>query len=87
MLKQEQEGYELLSEKQMSECDERLQQYLRRGRTGGREPNYPKRIGRNGSGRTRRISRDSIYARSYFATDPGTDLTQIDGIDVRLQRP
>jgi transposase len=65
MLKQEQDGYEFC-QKQMSECDERLQQYPQQREDRSKEPNYPKRIGRNGSGRRRPISRGSICARSYF---------------------
>jgi len=43
MLKQEQEGYEFC-QKQMSECDDDYSSICGRGRTGAREPNYPKRI-------------------------------------------
>ncbi len=65
MLKQEQDGYEFC-QKQMNECDERLQQYLQQREDRSKGAELPKE-NRNGSGRTRRISRGSICARSYFA--------------------
>jgi transposase len=65
MLKQEQDGYEFC-QKQMSAMSD-SSSICGRGRIGAREPNYPKRIGRSGSGRRRRISRGSTCARNYFA--------------------
>jgi len=60
VLQQEQDGYEFC-QKQMAECDQRLQQYLRKKKRGN-APQF------------------DLRAELFRMT--GTDLTQIDGIDV-----
>ena len=81
MLKQEQDGYEFC-QKQMSECDERLQQYLRQreDRSKGAElpeENRKERLRKNKTNKPRFDLRTELFRMT------GTDLTQIDGVDVR----
>jgi transposase len=66
VLKQEQDGYEFC-QKQMAECDRRLEQYLQE-RTGVQVPVCQRRSARIGSRRRRRgIRRSSACARTCFA--------------------
>jgi len=81
MLKQEQDGYEFC-QKQMSECDERLQQYLRQREDRSRgaelpEENRKERLRKNKTNKPRFDLRTELFRMT------GTDLTQVDGIDVR----
>jgi len=79
-LKQEQEGYEFCR-KQMAECDDRLQQYLhqRPDRSAGASLPEEKRKER----RRRKVNKPQFDLRADLFRMTGTDLTQIDGIDVR----
>jgi transposase len=80
MLKQEQDGYEFC-QKQMSECDERLQQYLRQKEDRSKGAELPE------ENRKERLRKKTNKPRFDLRTElfrmTGTDLTQIDGIDVR----
>ena len=80
-LKQEQDGYEFC-QNQMNECDEQLQQYLqqREDRSKGAELPEEKRKERLRKIKTNK-PRFDLRAELFRMT--GTDLTQIDGIDVR----
>jgi hypothetical protein len=64
VLKQEQDGYEFY-QKQMAECDRRLQQYLQH-RIGVKAPVCQRRSGRNGSRRRKGMRRCSAWARTCF---------------------
>jgi transposase len=67
----------------MAECDQRLQQYLLSSkRTETRGSVCRKKSGRNGSGRERKGILHSFDLRAELFRMTGTDLTQIDGIDV-----
>src|SRR6266481_3113162 len=81
MLKQEQDGYEFC-QKQIAECDERLQQYLRQREDRSRgaelpEENRKERLRKNKTNKPRFDLRTELFRMT------GTDLTQVDGIDVR----
>jgi len=80
MLKQEQDGYEFC-QKQMSECDERLQQYLRQKEDRSKGAELPE------ENRKERLRKKTNKPRFDLRTElfrmTGTDLTQIDAIDVR----
>jgi transposase len=81
LLQQEQESYEFC-QKQMSECDERLQHFLQRreDRSAGASLPEEKRKERLKKKKTNK-PRFDLRAELFRMT--GTDLTQIDGIDVR----
>src|SRR6267378_1958771 len=81
MLKQEQDGYEFC-QKQIAECDARLEQYLQQtpDRSQGAslpEENRKERLRKNKTNKPRFDLRTELFRMT------GTDLTQIDGIDVR----
>jgi transposase len=80
MLKQEQEGYEFC-QKQIAECDVRLEQYLqqRPDRSQGASLPEEKRKGRL----QKKAKNPQFDLRTSLFRITGTDLTQIDGIDVR----
>lgn len=80
VLKQEQDGYEFC-QRQMAECDARLEEYLkeREDRSGGASLPEERRRGRlkKKKGNAPRFNlREGLFRMS------GTDLTQIDGVDV-----
>src|SRR5712692_4625372 len=81
MLKQEQDGYEFC-QKQIAECDERLQQYLqqREDRSAGASLPEEKRKERL---RKKKKNKPRFDLRAELFRMTGTDLTRIDGIDVR----
>src|SRR6202011_2292947 len=81
VLKQEQNGYEFC-QKQMAECDQRLQQYLqqREDRSAGAKLPEEKRKERLRKKKKGNAPRFDLRAELFRLT--GTDLTQIDGIDV-----
>src|ERR1019366_7838882 len=81
LLQQEQDSYEFC-QKQMSECDERLQHFLQRreDRSAGASLPEEKRKERLKKKKTNK-PRFDLRAELFRMT--GTDLTQIDGIDVR----
>jgi hypothetical protein len=81
LLKQEQKGYEFC-QKQIAECDGRLQQYLkqREDRSAGTslpEEHRKERLGK------KKENKPQFDLRAELFRMTGTDLTQIDGIDVR----
>src|ERR1700730_4256839 len=80
-LKQEQDGYEFCL-KQMAECDERLQQYLkqREDRSAGASLPEEKRKERL---RKKKENKPQFDLRAELFRMTGTDLTRIAGIDVR----
>ncbi len=80
VLKQEQEGYEFC-QRQMAECDARLEQYLnqRSDRSGGASLPEEKRKGRR---KKKKGNAPRFDLREALFRMTGTDLTQIDGIDV-----
>jgi transposase len=80
VLKQEQEGYEFC-QKQMAECDRQLEKYLlqREDRSHGVQLPEEKRKGRI---KKRRGNKPQFDLRGELFRMTGTDLTQIDGIDV-----
>jgi transposase len=80
MLRQEQEGYEFC-QKQMAECDEQLQQYLRQRKdqsAGARLPEEKRKARRNKN----RKNRPQFDVREQLFRTTGVDLSRIDGIDV-----
>src|SRR5207253_744089 len=80
MLKQEQEGYEFC-QRQIAECDARLEQYLQQtpDRSQGASLPEEKRKGRL----QKKAKNPQFNLRTALFRITGTDLTQIDGIDVR----
>ncbi|MGB7846626.1 MAG: IS110 family transposase [Candidatus Acidiferrum sp.] len=80
VLKQEQEGYEFC-QKQMADCDRQLQRYLqqREDRRQGAELPEEKRKGRR---RQKKGNAPRFDLRAELFRMTGTDLTQIDSIDV-----
>jgi transposase len=79
VLKQEQDGYEFC-QKQMAECDQQLEEYLkgREDRSGGANLPEEKRKERR---RKKRGNAPRFDLREALFRMSGTDLTQIDGID------
>jgi transposase len=80
LLKQEQNGYEFC-QKQIAECDGRLQQYLqqREDRSAGTSLPEEQRKERL---RKKKENKPQFDLRAELFRMTGTDLTQIDGIDV-----
>jgi len=80
VLKQEQAGYEFC-QKQMAECDERLEEYLkqREDRSGGESLPEEQRKSRR---KKKKGNAPRFDLRGGLFQMTGTDLTQIDGIDV-----
>jgi transposase len=80
VLEQEQEGYEFC-QKQMAECDKRLEQYLkqREDRSGDASLPEEKRKGRR---KKKKGNAPRFDLREELFRMTGTDLTQVDGIDV-----
>ena len=80
VLKQEQDGYEFC-QKQMAECDRQLEQYLqqREDRSQGAPLPEEKRKGRL---KKKKGNAPQFDLRAELFRMTGTDLTQIDGIDV-----
>lgn len=81
LLKQEQDGYEFCL-KQMAECDIRLEQYLQQSedRSAGASLPEEKRKERL---RKKKQNKPRFDLRAELFRMTGTDLTRIDGIDVR----
>src|SRR5215467_3517071 len=80
MLQQELDGYEFC-QKQMAECDEQLQQYLRQRKdqsAGARLPEEKRKARRNKN----RKNRPQFDVREQLFRTTGVDLSRIDGIDV-----
>jgi transposase len=81
VLQQEQDGYEFC-QKQMAECDRQLDQYLQRSedRSHGGPPPEEKRKER--LKKRKNANKPQFSLREGLFRMTGTDLTQIDGIDV-----
>jgi transposase len=81
LLQQEQNGYEFC-QKQMAECDQRLEQYLRQREDRSAGVNLPeeKRKGRLRKKKNGNTPQFDLRAGLFRMT--GTDLTRIDGVDV-----
>ena len=80
VLQQEQDGYEFC-QKQMAECDQRLEQYLKQREDRSAGANLPEekrkeRLKKKKGNKPRFDLRNGLFRMS------GTDLTRIDGIDV-----
>ena len=80
VLQQEQDGYEFC-QRQIAECDARLEQYLkqREDRSGGQNLPEEKRKGRR---KKKKGNAPRFELREELFRMTGTDLTQIDAIDV-----
>jgi transposase len=81
LLKQEQKGYEFC-QKQIAECDGRLQQYLKQTEDRSAGTSLPEEQ-RKGRLRKKKENKPQFDLRAELFRMTGTDLTQIDGIDVR----
>jgi transposase len=80
VLKQEQEGYEFC-QKQMAACDEQLKQYLQNREDRSQGVPLPKET-RKGRLKKKKGNAPQFDLRAELFRMSGTDLTQIDGIDV-----
>jgi transposase len=80
LLQQEQDGYEFC-QKQMAECDQRLEQYLQQkaDRSAGASLPEEKRKGRR---KKKNGNKPRFDMRTGLFRMSGTDLTRIDGVDV-----
>jgi len=80
VLKQEQEGYEFCLQ-QMVECDRQLEQYLQQREDRSQGACLPKET-RKGRLKKNKKGKPAFDLRAELFRMTGTDLTQIDGIDV-----
>jgi len=80
VLKQEQEGYEFC-QKQMAACDEQLKQYLQQREDCSQGASLPEET-RKGRLSMKKGNRPQFDLRADLFRMTGTDLTQIDSIDV-----
>ncbi len=80
VLKQEQEGYEFC-QKQMAECDQRLEQYLKQRPDRSAGATLPEET-RKGRRRRKKGNAPQFGLRAALFRMTGVDLTRIDGIDV-----
>jgi transposase len=80
VLKQEQDGYEFC-QKQMAECDERLQQYLKQRKDRSAAANLPEEKRKERLRKKKKGNAPRFDLRAELFRLTGTDLTQIDGID------
>ncbi len=80
VLKQEQEGYEFCQQ-QMAECDWQLEQYLQQREDRSQGTSLPKEV-RKGRLVRRKGNKPAFALRAELFRITGTDLTQVDGIDV-----
>jgi transposase len=80
VLQQEQNGYEFC-QKQMAECDKRLEQYLERRKDRSAGANLPEEK-RKGRLQKKKGNKPRFDLRTGLFRMTGTDLTRIDGIDV-----
>jgi transposase len=80
VLKQEQEGYEFCQQ-QMAECDRQLEQYLQRRDDRTQGASLPKEM-RKGRLVRKKGNKPAFDMRAALFRITGTDLTQVDGIDV-----
>jgi transposase len=80
VLKQEQEGYEFCQQ-QMAECDRQLQQYLQQREDRSQGASLPQEM-RKGRLLRKKGNKPMFALRTELFRITGTDLTQVDGIDV-----
>jgi transposase len=80
VLKQEQDGYEFC-QKQMAECDRQLERYLQDREDRSQGASLPEET-RQGRHRKKKGNAPQFDLRGELFRMSGTDLTQIDGIDV-----
>src|SRR5690348_13750601 len=81
VLQQEQDGYEFC-QKQMAECDQRLQQYLQQQEDRSHGTNLPEEKRKERLRKKKKGNAPQFDLRTELFRTTGTDLTQIDGIDV-----
>src|SRR5467141_1300659 len=80
VLKQEQHGYEFC-QKQMAACDRQLEQYLQQSEDRSQGTRLPEEM-RKGRLQKKKGNRPQFDLRAELFRMTGTDLTQIDGLDV-----
>ena len=80
MLKQEQQGYEFCQQ-QMAACDRQLEQYLQQSEDRSQGTRLPEEM-RKGRLQKKKGNRPQFDLRAELFRMTGTDLTQIDGLDV-----
>jgi transposase len=80
VLKQEQQGYEFCQQ-QMAACDRQLQQYLQQRGDRSRGASLPEEM-RKGRLQKKKGNKPQFDLRAELFRTTGTDLTQIDGLDV-----
>ncbi len=81
VLQQEQDGYEFC-QKQMAECDRRLQQYLKQREDRSAGANLPEEKRKERLRKKKKGNTPQFDLRVELFRMTGADLTQIDGIDV-----
>jgi len=81
VLQQEQDGYEFC-QKQMAECDQRLQQYLQQQEDRSHGASLPEEKRKERLRKKKKGNAPQFDLRAELFRVTGTDLTQIDGIDV-----
>ena len=81
VLQQEQDGYEFC-QKQMAECDQRLQQYLQQQEDQSHGASLPEEKRKERLRKKKKGNAPQFNLRAELFRMTGTDLTQIDGIDV-----
>src|SRR5499427_8299330 len=81
VLQQEQDGYQFCL-KQMAECDQRLQQYLQQQEDRSQGASLPQEKRKERLKKRRNGNAPQFDMRTELFRMTGTDLTQIDGIDV-----
>src|SRR6202171_2291903 len=81
VLQQEQDGYEFC-QKQMAECDQRLQQYLPQLEDRSHGASLPEEKRKERLRKKKKGNAPQFDLRAELFRMTGTDLTQIDGIDV-----
>src|SRR6202795_4610734 len=81
VLQQEQDGYEFC-QKQMAECDQRLQQYLQRLKDRSHGAGLPEEKRKERLRKKKKGNAPQFDLRAELFRMTGTDLTQVDSIDV-----
>jgi transposase len=81
VLKQEQKGYEFC-QKQMTECDQRLNQYLQQREDRSQGATLPEEKRKERRRKKKKGNTPAFDLRAELFRMTGTDLSQIDGIDV-----
>jgi transposase len=81
VLQQEQSGYEFC-QKQMAECDQRIEQYLKRREDRSAGANLPEEKRKERLRKKKKGNTPQFDLRAELFHMTGADLTQIDGVDV-----